>query len=310
MKQFIIYGVGSCGRKCFEFLEWKGIEDIYISAFCDKKYNKIREVYSRRCISYSEAISLNIPFLIALVDEKSGNEVLHMIESDGGEGYLYSDFYKILGWEQHVYYREYCAFIHAKYNDKWFDDAEQKEAVDIFWSDNSKFYQHFKRLDLSNVIELACGHGRHVPYYIDSAEKVTLVDILEENMEICKERFKDYDKIEYYQNNGYNLERLPDDNYTALFTYDSMVHFELMDIYEYLKDIYRVLLEGGYALFHHSNYASDYKTNFTNSPHARCFMSKDIFAYLAYRTGFKVVDQSVIDWYGTKGLDCITLLKK
>ena len=26
-----------------------------------------------------------------------------------------------------------------------------------------------------------------------------------------------------------------------MFTYDSMVHFEMMDIYEYLKDIYRVL---------------------------------------------------------------------
>ena len=54
------------------------------------------------------------------LDEKI-KAFLHMIESDGGEGYLCSNFYKILGWEQYVYYREWCAFIHAKYNNKWID---------------------------------------------------------------------------------------------------------------------------------------------------------------------------------------------
>ena len=121
---------------------------------------------------------------------------------------------------------------------------KKKDVVDVFWNENSVFYRYFKQLDLSSVIELACGHGRHVPYYIDRAGKVTLVDILEENMEICKARFKRYDKLEYYKNNGYNLEKLPDESYTSLFTYDSMVHFELMDVYEYLKDIYRVMRRG------------------------------------------------------------------
>ncbi len=309
MSQFIIYGAGGCGRRCLEFLEWKGLGD-RCAGFCDKQYKKIGYVDNKKCLSYSEATEKKLPFLIAMYDEQMSKEVLHMIEDNGGIGYLYSDFHKALGWEQHVYYREWCAFVHARYNDKWFEEAEQKEVTDVFWNENSVFYQYFKQLDLSNVIELACGRGRHVPYYIGKAGKITLVDILEENIEICRERFKDYDKLEYYKNNGYNLEKLSADSYTSLFTYDSMVHFELMDVYEYLKDIYRVIQGGGYALFHHSNYISDYKTNFTNSPHARCFMSKDIFAYLAYRVGFKVIDQTVIDWYGAKNLDCITLLKK
>ena len=89
-----------------------------------------------------------------------------------------------------------------------------------------------------------------------------------------------------------------------------MVHFEMLDVYEYLKDIYRVLMEGGRALLHHSNYSADYKTDFSKTPHARCFMSKDIFAYLANRVGFKILEQRTIDWYGAKDLDCITLLEK
>lgn len=70
----------------------------------------------------------------------------------------------------------------------------------------------------------------------------------------------------------------------------------MMDIYEYLKDIYRVLIPGGKALLHHSNNTSDYKASFANAPHGRSFMSKDVFAYLAYRAGFDVLEQKVIDW--------------
>ncbi len=182
--------------------------------------------------------------------------------------------------------------------------------MDVFWNEESVFYKFFRELNLQNVVELACGRGRHVPHYINKAGTVTLVDILEENMVICRERFKGIDSIKYYKNNGHNLEKLSSDSYTALFSYDSMVHFELMDVYEYLKDIHRVLGGGMRALLHHSNYSDDYKADFAHAPHARCFMSKDIFAYLSYRAGFEVIEQKVIDWYGMKELDCITLLEK
>lgn len=39
-------------------------------------------------------------------------------------------------------------------------------------------------------------------------------------------------------------------------------------------------------------------------------MSKNLFAYMAYRCGFKVIRQEVIDWGENKNLDCITLLEK
>lgn len=43
-----------------------------------------------------------------------------------------------------------------------------------------------------------------------------------------------------------------------------MVHFEMINIYRYLKDIFRVLKPGGMALIHHSNNLDDYKASFTN----------------------------------------------
>ena len=133
-----------------------------------------------------------------------------------------------------------------------------------------------------------------------------------ENIDIVKELYKNHSNIYYYKNNGYDLSELPSEQYTSLFTYDAMVHFELLDIFKYLKETYRILTPGGYALFHHSNDSSDYTNSFADSsnPSCRNFMDKKLFAYLAYRAGFEIVEQQVIDWANIKDLDCITLLKK
>ncbi|MDE6744201.1 MAG: class I SAM-dependent methyltransferase [Lachnospiraceae bacterium] len=309
MGQFIIYGAGNRGKWCLDFLEWRNMGD-KIFAFCDQNYAKIRRISDKEVLSYDEAKEKKLPFLVSNVDETVATEILDMLHKDGQIGYGFEEFHKAIGEEHAVFLREWCAYHHAKDNDQWFSDSETREEVDVFWNDDSLFNKFFGELDLHNVIELASGRGRHVPHYIDKAGTITLVDILEENMVICKERFKGANNIKYYKNNGYNLEKLSSDSYTALFTYDAMVHFEMMDVYEYLKDIYRVLVDGGKALFHHSNYTDDYKVDFAHGPHARCFMSKDIFAYLSHRAGFEVIEQKVIDWWGVKELDCITLLEK
>ena len=199
------------------------------------------------------------------------------------------------------------AFCHI--DTGYFKEAENPDSLAIFWNIESPFYKQFSQLDLENVIELACGHGRHVPEYINNAKHITLVDILQKNIDICKQRFERERKINYYCNNGRDLSELDDNTYTALFTYDSMVHFEMMDIYMYLKETKRVLKKGGRALFHHSNTHDDYRGNFTNATGGRNYMSQELFAYLAYRAGLQVVDQQLIDWTKANE-DCITLVEK
>lgn len=304
----IIYGAGYRGTAFYEFIEKNGMGDI-VYAFCDQNYDKIKEVDGKKVVSFQEACSYNLPFFISIIDEGAVKEVKKMITDAGREVLEFSSLAKEFGEDIVTLNRDFCAFFHIKGMDSYFDEAEEKACLDVFWKDGSPFYEKFKELNLGNVIELACGRGRHVPFYVDKSKKVTLVDILQENIDICKKRFQKKSNIEYYCNNGYNLSELETGKYTALFCYDAMVHFEMMDIYEYLKDIYRVLVPGGMVLIHHSNYTADYKASFANTPHGRSFMSKDIFAYLAYRCGFEIISQQVINW-GVKDLDCISLIHK
>ncbi len=205
------------------------------------------------------------------------------------------------------------AYVHARSNEKYFDEAESKEAIDIFWNDRSEFLRMFNKLDVSNVIELACGRGRHVQQYYNRAGCIKLVDILQENIDICKNRFSKYDnveKIKYYKNEGFDFRELESDSYSAVFSYDAMVHFEMMDVYSYLCDTYRILMRGGLGLFHHSNYGKEPEMDFRKTPHDRNYMTIDLFRYLASRAGLEIVEQRLIDWDGNKELDCLSLVCK
>jgi ubiquinone/menaquinone biosynthesis C-methylase UbiE len=192
--------------------------------------------------------------------------------------------------------------------------AAAEDSLDMFWGKNTVFYKRFQQLDCKYIVELACGHGRHVKKYLDMAEKIILVDINQENIDFCKKRYKNKTKIKYIVNDGNNFAGIDTNSQTAIFTYDAMVHFEMFDIIEYLKDANRVLVDGGRILFHHSNAAFSPELFYRYKPHCRNYLSADIFAYIALRCGFKRISQDIINWGDgnqfAKDLDCLSLFQK
>ena len=68
----------------------------------------------------------------------------------------------------------------------YYDDAEKWTI--IFWSEEHPFYPLFKRLDLTAVLELACGHGRHSEIVAERSGQLALMDVHEENIEYCRTR--------------------------------------------------------------------------------------------------------------------------
>lgn len=310
MEKIILFGAGAVGKEVYNFMKRAELCNA-IECFCD---NSIEmggggQIDSLRVYNYKEC--KNKANMFVITSTKYANEIELILQKDHKKYFLnINDWAAFYGIDRKPEWnRAFCAWFHTDHMNDYFDKAESVCALNTFWGEDSIFYKMFKKLDLDNVIELAAGRGRHVRMYEQEAKHIVLVDILQKNIDFCKERFKDNIKIDYYCNNGYNLSDLNDDEYSALFTYDAMVHFEMMDIFKYLNDIHRVLKRGGMALFHHSNNASNYKNAFANAVGGRSYMSKDLFAYLSYRAGFDVIEQHVIDW-GEKDLDCLSLVIK
>ncbi len=304
--EIVLYGAGKRGRTCYKFLKSSGYADV-IFGFCDKRANEIKKVDDKKVWLPEELIQGNYIYCLTLADSREKEKIMGELGAE--KCICFEDLPDIIHVDRVKFNRDFCGIIHSDNMSFYFDEAETSKSLEMFWDQNSVFYHMFQQLDIRDVIELACGRGRHVSNYEKRAQSITLVDILQENIDFCKKRFNGCNKISFYKNNGYDLRDLEANKYSALFSYDAMVHFELIDILTYMKDIYRVLKGGGRALLHHSNYHADYKAAFSSTSHGRSFMSKECFAYLAYRAGFVILDQKIIDW-GIPELDCISLIEK
>lgn len=171
---------------------------------------------------------------------------------------------------------------------------------------------HFSRhkFDLTRAIDFAAGYGRNTRKLLDEgAGHVTMVDVNIDCINRLKSAFPE-GNTEVIQVDGFSLTGLSSGNYSFLYTFDAMVHFDLEIVISYIFEFNRILRNGGYALVHHSNYTGSPGEDFRNNPHWRNFMSATIFKHIARRANFEIVEQNIIGWGGVEELDCITILRK
>ncbi|HEV7180319.1 MAG TPA: class I SAM-dependent methyltransferase [Candidatus Baltobacteraceae bacterium] len=198
------------------------------------------------------------------------------------------------------------------HQDPYYDRAEKSDWLGAFWSldnVNRPFRRLLNTMNLRVTAELACGHGRHAEQIYRQVPALILIDVVSENVEYCRERFKNASNVAVMQNNGATFQALPDASLTAIYCYDAMVHFEYDVVLSYIKDAARVLQPGGRALFHHSNLSAFPGRDHRLNPGGRNFMSQELFVHAARRDGFEVVESLIMDW-DAPHTDCLTLLEK
>jgi len=166
-----------------------------------------------------------------------------------------------------------------------------------------------KDLDFSCVLDLAAGHGRNTEKLRICADKVIVVDINQECIDFCRDRFKGDDKITLIKNDGTSLAGVGGGSVSLIYCFDAMVHFDSEVVFEYLREFYRVLKPGGHGFCHHSNFTGNPGGSFYETSHWRNFMSKELFAHYCVKSGLRVINSKVIDW-SLPGLDCLTLFQK
>lgn len=151
----------------------------------------------------------------------------------------------------------------------------------------------------ANLAELMIGAG----YKIDRA---LLIDTVEDNLQEAAPRLKKAGcKADTFVANGNNFDGYKGKKVDFLYSWDAMVHFDVLDVVGYVSTVSKMV--DGYCLFHHSNYGK-VTSDIRGNPHWRNFMTKDVFAQICTSSGLEVVSQRVFAW-GEKDLDCITVAK-
>ena len=215
-------------------------------------------------------------------------------------------------------------------SDKMKVDKEYIEGLENIWTGNAYYddaekwmemqwheivWPIIKDCDFSNVIDLACGRGRNSTKLSKICKSLKLVDVCEDNIEYCKNRFKDEPNMSFEKCDGDSIPT-KDSSVSLVYCFDAMVHFDPEIVHNYIRDTFRCLKPGGMAFFYHSNYSLWCNVDWRYNPHARNYMTASLFSLWARKSGFEIVDQKVIPW-GEKenntyadGLDCLTLIRK
>lgn len=196
----------------------------------------------------------------------------------------------------------------------YFAQAEEGEYTERAWNGALPFRPLFDTMDPTHLVELACGRGRHLPFYRDLCQTITMLDVNETNVSACRERWGDDTRIRFGVCDGASFTGVADASTTAVFSYDSMVHFDVRAVIGYLDDAVRILVPGGRILLHHSNYAGNPGGYYGQNPHGRNYMTQDLFRHLAETAGLRVLDSRLMDWGGGRTLfrntDAVTLMEK
>jgi SAM-dependent methyltransferase len=103
------------------------------------------------------------------------------------------------------------------------------------------------------ILEIAPGYGRWTRYLKDLSEHLVLVDLAENCIAHCRERFADATNIEYHVNDGWSLGMVEDQSIDFVFSFDSLVHAQPEVIASYLSQLTTKLKPGGVGFIHHSN---------------------------------------------------------
>lgn len=180
------------------------------------------------------------------------------------------------------------------------------------------------------ILEIACGYGRWTQYLKDLCKNLVAIDLSEECIQACKQRFSESSHIEYHVNDGISLDIIPDSTVDFVFSFDSLVHANESVMKAYLRQLQRILKHDGAAFIHHSNLGEYYDryVRIRSIPrleglltrlgilektlHWRDFSvdAKKVEA-LAEESGLRCISQEIIPW-GTKEMfiDCMSTIVK
>lgn len=108
-------------------------------------------------------------------------------------------------------------------------------------------------LPADTILEVGCGYGRWTQFLKNYCSHLIAVDLSDECVAACRERFKDSPHVWCHCNDGTSLAMVSDSSVDFIFSFDALPLVDAPTIDAYLAQLPRVLTDNGVAFLHHSN---------------------------------------------------------
>lgn len=170
-------------------------------------------------------------------------------------------------------------------------------------------------LPADTVLEIAPGCGRWTHYLKDHCRRLVAVDLAENCVIACRQRFAADAHVTCHANDGKSLAMIGDRSVDFVFSFDSLVHAEPDVIRAYLEQLAVKLKPDGRGFIHHSNLGQypqgtlpDGRPAFSGKSHWRSAgMTAARFAEYCERAGLACIGQELVNWGNDECLiDCFS----
>jgi 2-polyprenyl-3-methyl-5-hydroxy-6-metoxy-1,4-benzoquinol methylase len=105
-----------------------------------------------------------------------------------------------------------------------------------------------------SILEIAPGYGRWTRFLVHGSELYRGVDLSQNCVEFCEQRFQSQTHAKFFKNDGRDLSAVGDNKYDLVFSFDSLVHVDMDVMVAYIGQIVGLLAPKGVAFLHHSNF--------------------------------------------------------
>jgi SAM-dependent methyltransferase len=172
--------------------------------------------------------------------------------------------------------------------EEWTEDVAATRGLDPRgWKDSIVELLETYVVPGCSALEVGPGAGRWTAALLSRAGTVSVADISETCLDICRERFGE--QLRCFLVGDEPAVDLPSQSVDAVWSYDVFVHINPIGCDAWLREIGRVLKPGGFAVIHH---AGGVDIGVSAQWIGRSNVDAPYFKFLAEKNGLEVVEQN------------------
>ena len=169
-------------------------------------------------------------------------------------------------------------------------------------------------LPAATILEIGAGYGRWADCLLPYCEQLILVDLTQECVDKCAERFHGKTNVKCIHNDGTSLNFIKNKSIDFIFSFHSLVHADESTMKNYVREISKKLTTNGVAFIHHSN-AGEYFNDVTIDDakigdYRDITMTASKMRDLAESAGLRCSTQELVNWETEELLDCFSVLAR